>query len=64
MSKAIVLRTKEDGRLWLVTFDKPGVAEISSSAVAGLGLSVAEVETVAAATERSAASSFPMHVVQ
>ena len=49
MSKAVVLRTKDDGRFWLVTFDKPAVAEISSSA---------------AAAERSTAASFPMHVVQ
>jgi hypothetical protein len=64
MSKAVVLRTKDDGRFWLVTFDKPAVAEISSSAAAGLGVPVAEVETLAAAAERSTAASFPMHVVQ
>ncbi len=29
MSKAIVLRTKDDGRFWLVSFDKPAVSEIS-----------------------------------
>lgn len=64
MSKAIVLRTKSDGRLWLVSFDKPAVSEISHSAVDGLGLSVTEVDTLPAATERAAAASFPMHIVQ
>lgn len=64
MSKAIVLRTKDDGRFWLVSFDKPAVSEISASAASGLGLPIAEVETFAAAAERSAAAAFPMHVVQ
>jgi CheY-like chemotaxis protein len=64
MSKAIVLRTKSDGRLWLVSFDKPAVSEISHAALDGLGVSVTEVDTLPAATERAAAASFPMHVVQ
>jgi hypothetical protein len=64
MSKATVLRTKDDGRFWLVTFDKPAVSEISASAAKGLGAPVTEVETLAAATERSTAAAFPMHVVQ
>lgn len=64
MSKAIVLRTKDDGRLWLVTFDRPAISEISPGVAEGLHMPVAEVETLAAAAERSAAASFPMHVVR
>ena len=64
MSKAIVLRTKDDGRLWLVAFDKPAVSEISSDVAAKLSMSVTDVETLPAIAERSAAASFPMHVVQ
>jgi hypothetical protein len=64
MSKAIVLRTKDDDRLWLVTFDGPAVSEISAKSAEGLGLPVTEVETLAVARERSAAAAFPMHVVQ
>jgi hypothetical protein len=64
MSKATVLRTKDDGRFWLVTFDTLAVSEISASAVKGLGVPVTEVEALAAATERSTAAAFPMHVVQ
>jgi hypothetical protein len=64
MSKATVLRTKDDGRFWLVTFDTPAVSEISASAAKGLGVPVTEVETLAAANERSTAAAFPMHVVQ
>jgi hypothetical protein len=64
MSKATVLRTKDDGRFWLVSFDKPAVSEISAVAARGLGVPVTEVETLAAATERSTAAAFPAHVVQ
>ena len=64
MNKATVLRTKDDGRFWLVSFDKPAVAEISASAARTLGVPVTEVETLAAASERSSAAAFPMHVVQ
>jgi hypothetical protein len=64
MSKATVLRTKDDGRYWLVSFDKPEVSEISASAVKGLDVPVTEVETLAAASERSTAAAFPMHIVQ
>ena len=64
MSKATVLRTKDDGRFWLVSFDKPAVSEISASAVKGLDVPVTEVETLAAASERSTAAAFPMHIVQ
>ena len=64
MSKATVLRTKDDGRYWLVSFDKPEVSEVSASAVRGLDVPVTEVETLAAASERSTAAAFPMHIVQ
>jgi hypothetical protein len=64
MGKATVLRTKDDGRFWLVSFDKPAVSEISADAVRGLGAPVTEVETLAAANERSTAAAFPLHVVQ
>ncbi len=64
MSKAIVLRTKDDDRFWLVAFDTPAVTEISAKTARGLGVPVTEVETLAAATERSSAAAFPMHVVQ
>jgi hypothetical protein len=64
MSKATVLRTMDDGRFWLVTFDRPAVSEISADAARGLGVPVTEVKTLAAATERSTAAAFPMHVVQ
>jgi hypothetical protein len=64
MSKATVLRTKDDGRFWLVAFDKPTISEISASTARGLELPVMEVETFAAAGQRSAAASFPAHVVQ
>ena len=64
MGKATVLRTKDDGRFWLVSFDRPAVSEISAKAAQGLGVPVMEVETLAAATERSTAAAFPMHVVQ
>jgi hypothetical protein len=64
MSKATVLHTKDDGRFWLVSFDKPAVSEISAAAARGLDLPVTEVETFAAAGQRSAAASFPAHVVQ
>jgi hypothetical protein len=64
MSKATVLRTKDDGRFWLVSFDRPAVSELSANAARGLGAPVIEVETLAAADERSAAAAFPLHVVQ
>ena len=64
MSKAVVLRTKDDGRFWLVSFDRPTVVEIAATVADGLGVAVTEVETLPAATERCAAASFPMHVVQ
>jgi hypothetical protein len=64
MSKATVLRTKDDGRFWLISFDRLAVSEISATAARGLGVPVTEVETLAAATERSTAAAFPMHVVQ
>ena len=64
MSKAIVLRTKDDGRFWLISFDKLAVSEISAVAARGLGVPVTEVETLVAAPERSTAAAFPMHVVQ
>ena len=64
MGKATVLRTKDDGRFWLVSFDRLAVSEISPNAARGLGVPVTEVETLAAATERSTAAAFPMHVVQ
>jgi hypothetical protein len=64
MSKAIILRTKDDGRIWLISFDRPTISEISASTARGLDLPVTEVETFAAAGQRSAAASFPAHVVQ
>ena len=64
MSKAIVLHTKDDDRFWLVAFDTPAVSEISAKAAKGLDVPVTEVETFAAAGQRSAAASFPAHVVQ
>ena len=64
MSKATVVRTKEDGRLWLISFDGPTVVEISAAAADGLGVEVTEVETRPAAVERRATAAFPMHVVQ
>ena len=64
MSKATVLRTKDDGRFWLVAFDTLAGSEISASAAKGLRVPVTEVETLTAATERSTAAAFPLHVVQ
>jgi hypothetical protein len=64
MSKATVLRTKDDGRFWLVSFDKPAVSEISAAVARGLSVPVTEVEALAATTERSTAAAFPAHVVQ
>jgi len=49
MSKAIILRTKDDGRIWLISFDRPTISEISASTARGLDLPVTEVETFAAA---------------
>ena len=63
MSKATVLRTKDDGRYWLISSDKPAVSEISASAAKGLGALVTEVEKLAAATERSTAAASSMPVV-
>ena len=64
MSKAVILRTKDDGRIWLVSFDRPTVSEISASTARELDLPVTEVETFAAARQRSAAASFPAHVLR
>jgi hypothetical protein len=64
MARAIILRTKEDDKVWLVNFEKGAVSEITSEVADDLAAPVTEVATLEAAQVRASAAAFPFHVVQ
>jgi hypothetical protein len=64
MARAIILRTKDDDKLWIVNFDEQSVSEIASAPIDARDGFVLEVDAIEAANVRSAAAAHPMFVVQ
>jgi len=64
MARAIVVKTTDDDKLWLVNLDERSVAEIASDSIGDPGLAILEADVVDASSARSAAAAHPLYVVQ
>ena len=64
MTRAIILRTKDDDKLWLINLDERSICEIASDPLDEWGGFVLEAEVIEAANVRSAAAAHPMFAVQ
>jgi hypothetical protein len=53
MNRTVIVRTKDDGKVWLVNLDEKNVSELQSDSV---GAGVQEAEVVMMASERSSAA--------
>jgi hypothetical protein len=60
MARAIILRTKDDDKLWLVNLDELSVSQIAGAPV---GI-ILEAEVIETANVRSAAAAHPQFIVQ
>ncbi len=64
MARAIIFRTKDDGKLWLVNLDERSVSEIAVPPIDARNGFVLEADVIEAANMRSVAAAHPMFVVQ
>jgi hypothetical protein len=64
MARAIILRTKDDDKLWLVNLDERSVSEIAGAPIDARNGFVLEADVIEAANMRSAAAAHPMFVAQ
>jgi hypothetical protein len=64
MARAIILRTKDDDKLWLVNLDERSVSEISCAPIDARDGFVLEADVIEAANMRSTAAAHPLFVVQ
>jgi hypothetical protein len=64
MGQAVVMRTREDGRLWLVNFGEGAVTELRPGDVDGLEINAIDVDAVEAARTRASPATFPLIIVE
>ena len=64
MARAIILRTKDDDKLWLVNLDERSVSEIANAPIDARDSFVLEADVIEASNLRSAAAAHPLFIVQ
>jgi hypothetical protein len=64
MARAIILRTKDDDKVWLINLEQLSVSEIANASADDLGGAVLEADVIEAANMRTAAAAHPYFVVQ
>ena len=64
MARAIILRTKDDDKMWLINLQELSVSEIASTPIEDLREVVLEIDVIEAANMRTSAAAHPYFVVQ
>jgi hypothetical protein len=63
MAQAVLMRTRKDGRVWLVNFGEGAVTEVRPGDVEGLKIDAIDVDAVEAAHMRASPATFPLIIV-